>query len=175
MRTFSKVYGMAGLRAGFLIAKPEYQARLAKLVAGSITNGPGVVSITTAAAATASLSDPKLVPERRKINADIRANVLEWMEKNNYTYYKGSQANFFMVDVKRPGAVFSSQMREQHVAIGRSWPSMPSYSRITVGTQEEMDKFKVAFKKCYEATPKSAHLNMPHLENESELCRHLDV
>ncbi len=47
LRTFSKVYGMAGLRAGFFIAKPEYQAKLGKMPAGTVANGSGIVSITT--------------------------------------------------------------------------------------------------------------------------------
>jgi len=175
MRTFSKVYGMAGLRAGFLIAKPELQAKLGKIGPGVSPNGSGVVSITTAAACTASISDPTLIPARRKINADIRANVLEWMDKSGYKYYPGSQANFFMADVKRPGREFSTLMRAEHVAIGRTWPSMPNYVRVTVGTQEEMDKFKVAFKKSYETAPLAATSYLNHIDNPSELNRHLDA
>src|SRR6266702_6278397 len=57
LRTFSKVYGMAGLRAGFFIAKPEFQAKLGKIGPGAPANGGGIVSITTAAACTASLQD----------------------------------------------------------------------------------------------------------------------
>jgi histidinol-phosphate aminotransferase len=176
LRTFSKVYGMAGLRAGFFIAKPELQHKVALIGAGAGTGtGAGSVAISTAAACTASLSDPKLIPARRKINADIRENVLEWMDKNGYGYYKGSQANFFQADVKRPGREFSTLMRAEHVAIGRTWAAMPNYVRVTIGTQEEMDKFKVAYKKCYETAPlpASAYLDTPFVENPSELYRHL--
>jgi histidinol-phosphate aminotransferase len=175
MRTFSKIYGMAGMRAGFLIAKPELQAKLRTLGVGVTSNGSGVVSIATAVASTASLQDKTLIPTRRKINKDVRENVLEWMDKNGYSYLKGSQANFFMVDVKRPGREFSTAMAAEHIRIGRTWPAMPNWPRITVGTQEEMDKFKVAFKKCYEAAPlpASAYLDVPAVENPSELMRHL--
>jgi histidinol-phosphate aminotransferase len=161
LRTFSKIYGMAGLRGGFYIAKPELQAKLGQIGVGVTTNGSGIVAISTAASATAGLKDPTLIPTRRKINADIRANVLEWMDKNGYNYMKGSQANFFQVDVKRPGKQFAAQMTQEHIHIGRTWTAMPNYVRITVGTQEEMDKFKVAFKKCYETAPitESAHLD----------------
>jgi histidinol-phosphate aminotransferase len=170
LRTFSKVYGMAGMRAGFFIARPEYHAKLAQIGSsglGVTTNGAGIVGIATAVACTASLQDPTLIPTRRKINKDIRENVLEWMDKNGYSYYHGSQANFFQVDVKRPGAEFAKLMTAEHIHIGRTWKSMPNYSRITVGTQEEMDKFKVAFKKCYEIAPlpasSTAHLDFkPH-------------
>jgi len=178
LRTFSKVYGMAGLRGGFMIAKPELQAKVPLIgVAAGTGTGAGSVAISTAAACTASLKDPKLIPERRKINADIRANVLEWMDKNGYAYMKGSQANFFQADVKRPGPEFSNLMRAEKVQIGRTWAAMPNYVRVTVGTQEEMDKFKVAFKKCYETAPlpASAFLNAPFEANPSELYRHLYV
>jgi histidinol-phosphate aminotransferase len=175
LRTFSKVYGMAGMRAGFFIAKPELQAKLGKIGTGVTANGSGIVSIATAVACTASLNDKTLIPTRRKINKDIRENVLEWMDKNGYSYMKGSQANFFQVDVKRPGREFSTLMAAEHIRIGRTWAAMPNYSRITVGTQEEMEKFKVAFKKCYEIPPaaSSAYLDMPFVENPSELNRHL--
>jgi histidinol-phosphate aminotransferase len=175
LRTFSKVYGMAGLRGGFMIAKPELQERVAKSsVAAGTGSGSGAVAISTAAACTASIKDPKLVPERRAINTRIRENVLEWMDKNNYAYYKGSQANFFQADVKRPGREFSNLMLAEKVQIGRTWNAMPNYVRVTVGTQEEMDKFKVAFKKCYETAPlvSSAHLDMHYVENPSELDRY---
>jgi len=173
LRTFSKVYGMAGLRAGFFISRPDLHAKIKDLGNGA---GTGIsVPITTIAAATASMKDATLIPTRRKINADIRENVLEWMDKNNYSYYKGSQANFFQVDVKRPGREFSTNMRAEKVQIGRTWNAMPNYCRITVGTQPEMEKFKVAFKKCYEMAPlpASAHLDMPFVENPMELNRHL--
>jgi histidinol-phosphate aminotransferase len=175
LRTFSKIYGMAGLRAGFMIAKPELHARIQQIGTGA---GTGVsVSITTIAACTASMNDATLIPTRRKINKDIRENVLEWMDKNGYKYYPGSQANFFQADVKRPGREFSANMLKEKVQIGRTWAAQPNYCRITVGTQAEMDKFKVAYKKCYEMSPApaSAHLDMPFVENPSELNRHLYV
>jgi len=173
LRTFSKVYGMAGLRAGFFISKPELHAKISQIGTGA---GTGIsVSVTTIAACVASLKDATLIPARRKINADIRANVLEWMDKNNYKYYPGSQANFFQAYVGRPGREFSAAMLKEKIQIGRTWTAMPNYSRITIGTQAEMDKFKVAFKKCYETAPlpASASLNVPFVENPSELNRHL--
>jgi histidinol-phosphate aminotransferase len=170
-RTFSKIYGMAGLRAGFFIAKPDLMQKLSTLEASVGRNGSGSVSMGTAHACTCSIQDKTLIPTRRKINADIRAGTLEWMEKNGYKYYPGSEANFFMVDVKRPGRVFQQQMAEQDVFIGRTWAAMPSYVRVTVGTAEEMEKFKVAFKKSYETAPKAAHLEFPY-NVSSELDRH---
>ena len=173
LRTFSKVYGMAGLRAGFFISKPELHARIQQIGTGA---GTGVsVSITTIAACEASLKDATLIPTRRKINKDIRENVLEWMDKNNYKYYAGSQANFFQADVKRPGREFAANMTKEKIQIGRTWAAQPNYCRITIGTQAEMDKFKVAYKKCYEMAPApaSALLNSPFVDHANELNRHL--
>jgi histidinol-phosphate aminotransferase len=171
-RTFSKIYGMAGLRAGFFIAKPELQEKVAALGIGADRqSSASAVSMGTAHAATCSIQDKDLIPARRKINADIRADTLEWMEKSGYKYYPGSQANFFMVDVKRPGRQFSALMQKEDVYIGRTWAAMPDYVRVTVGTAEEMKKFQVAFKKCYETAPAAAHLDLPYTAY-SEIDRH---
>ena len=170
-RTFSKIYGMAGLRSGFFIAKPELLAKLKDIGPGVTPNGSGAVSMATAHACTASITDKDLIPTRRKINADIRATTLEFMEKNGYKYYPGSQANFFMVDVKRPGRQFSALMQKEDVFIGRTWAAMPNYVRVTVGTADEMQKFQVAFKKCYETAPAAAHLDLPY-DAPSELFRY---
>jgi histidinol-phosphate aminotransferase len=172
MRTFSKIYGMAGLRAGFFIGKPELQDKLQTLGPTVGRNGSASVSMATAHAATCSVQDKDLIPTRRKINGDIRADTLAWLEKNNYKYYPGSQANFFMVDVKRPGREFSALMQKEDVFIGRTWPAMPNYVRVTVGTADEMKKFQTAFKKAYETAPSSAHLDLPYTAY-SELDRHL--
>jgi len=161
-RTFSKIYGMAGLRAGFLIAKPELQAKLAALGPAVTVNGASDVSMATAHACLASVTDPELIPTRRKINADIRAATLEWLEKGGYKYYPGSQANFFMVDVKRPGRQFAALMQKEDVYIGRTWPSMPTWVRVTVGTAPEMKKFQAAFAKVYNTAPAEAHLDLPY-------------
>jgi histidinol-phosphate aminotransferase len=174
VRTFSKLYGMAGLRAGFLIAKPESQQKFSLLgVASGAGTGQSSVSILTATAALASLKDPSLIPTRRKINRDVRENFLEWLEKNGYSYLKGSQASCFLVDVKRPGKEFATQIAKDHIYIGRTWPILPTYPRITVGTQEEMDKFKVAFKKAYELAPlpEHAYLHLPNHYSELDFAR----
>jgi histidinol-phosphate aminotransferase len=170
LRTFSKIYGMAGLRAGFMIAKPELQQKVRMIgTAAGTGTGSGSVAISTAAAATAGLKDPALIPARRKINADIRENVLEWMDKNGYGYMKGSQGNFFQADVKRPGPEFSKLMTAEHVHIGRTWKAMPNYVRVTIGTQEEMEKFKVAYKKCYETAPLAKSAYVDFVDHYSEL------
>ena len=161
-RTFSKIYGMAGLRAGLLIAKPELQAKLAELGPAVTRNAASEVSMATALACLACIKDESLIPARRKINADIREATLAWLDKKGYKYYAGSQSNFFMVDVKRPGREFAALMQKEDVYIGRTWAAMPKYVRVTVGTAPEMKKFQTVFAKVYDSAASVAHLDLPY-------------
>ena len=181
LRTFSKIYGMAGLRAGIVFAKPEYQKKFTDVAipARSLAS----ISITSAAAARASLQDKDLIGLRRKINGDVREETLAFMAKKGYKVLPGSQANFFMVDVGAPqitpgvrgGGAFQRAMMAEKVSIGRSWPSMPNYVRVTVGTKDEMAKFQTAFVKCMDKTnsgaANGASLYMPEYHAPSELYR----
>ena len=140
LRTFSKIYGMAGIRAGMALARPDLLAKIAPY-------GSGRLPVTAAAAAIASLKLPTLIPDRRKINTGIRESTLNFLEQKKFTYLAGSQTNFFMMDVKRPGKEFAAAMAKEKVYVGRTWPMYPTYSRITVGTKDEMEKFKAALMK----------------------------
>jgi histidinol-phosphate/aromatic aminotransferase/cobyric acid decarboxylase-like protein len=139
LRTFSKIYGMAGLRAGAAIGRPDLLQKIASYSAGALP-------VTGMAAATASLKSKNLVPERRKIIGDVRADVLGFLDKHNFKYVP-SMSNKFMVDVKRPGGEIVEAMRKEKIYIGRVWPSWPTYVRVSIGTQDEMNKFKTAFLK----------------------------
>lgn len=173
MRTFSKIYGMAGLRAGFAVGRPDLLMKFANVspAARSLAS----ISITSSAAARASLQDKDLVPLRKKINSDVRSETLEFLTKHGYKIVPGSQANMFMVDVKRPGREFQQAMLKENVAIGRTWPAMPNYVRVTVGTTDEMKKFQTAFVKCMDMPPGAvngaASLHIPDYHIPSELYR----
>jgi histidinol-phosphate aminotransferase len=177
LRTFSKIYGMAGIRAGFAVAKPELLAKFSAVSPAG--RSLASISIVSAAAVTASLKDNDLVPLRRKINGDIRSETLEFLTKKGYKIVPGSQANMFMVDVKRPGREFGTSMIQENVAIGRSWPIMPNYVRVTVGTKDEMAKFQTAFVKCMDKSPATANgaaeLYVPEYHAPSELYRGMAV
>ena len=102
--------------------------------------------VTAVVAATASLREPALVSERRRINGTIRQQTFQFLDRNGFAYIP-SESNCFMVDVKRPGQEVRDAMAKENVMIGRVWPIMPTWVRITVGTQEEMSKFQSAFQK----------------------------
>ena len=140
LRTFSKVYGMAGIRCGLLIARPDLSKRVLE------RGGFNFMPITGVVAATASLRDSSLVAERLRINASIRQGTFQWLGQNGFSYIP-SESNCFMVDVKRPGQEVREAMAKENVFVGRIWPIMPTWVRITVGTQEEMTKFQTAFQK----------------------------
>jgi histidinol-phosphate aminotransferase len=139
LRTFSKIYGMAGLRAGAALARPDLQEKISGF-------SQTMMPITGMAAASASLEAAYVVPERRKSIGAVRENVFGFFEKNNFKYV-ASVSNCFMVDVGRPGQQIVQAMVKEKVVVGRVWKSWPNHVRVTVGTQAEMDKFKTAFAK----------------------------
>jgi histidinol-phosphate aminotransferase len=143
LRTFSKIYGMAGLRCGFAIARPDLLAKLEPY-------GWNSMPVTAVVAAKTSLKHKDLVLERKKINADIRNDVFSWLATNKYSFVP-SESNCFMVDVKRPGKQFIEAMEAKKVYIGRVWPAWPTHVRVTVGTGSEMEAFKKAFKEAMES------------------------
>lgn len=144
LRTFSKLYGMAGIRAGFAMGRPDLLEKLGPYGAGSLP-------ITGLACATASLRASKtVVPERRAINRRIRENTFAHLEKKNIKYI-GSETNFFMMEVNRPSPDFAKAMAKEKVMIGRMWPVWPTKVRVSIGTQAEMDRFTAACDRIYSA------------------------
>jgi histidinol-phosphate aminotransferase len=150
LRTFSKIYGMAGLRCGFAIGRPDLLERINGF------SGWSPMPITAVAAAMASLKHSHLVPDRKQVNTTIREATFEWLAKNGYAYLP-SQANFFMVDAKRPAKEVIAAMASQNVIIGRVWPVWPTHVRVSVGTQPEMERFQVAFERVMKGAAMAAH------------------
>jgi histidinol-phosphate aminotransferase len=143
LRTFSKLYGMAGLRAGAAIGRPDLLDKMKDWSAGAMP-------ITGMVGANASLKVKTLVAERRKIIGDNREDTFEFLTKQNIEFIP-SESNCFMMNVKRAGMSFYRDMAAKKVYIGRVWPAWPEWVRISVGTKEEMAKFKEACKHCYNA------------------------
>jgi histidinol-phosphate aminotransferase len=143
LRTFSKLYGMAGLRAGAAIARPDLLDKMKDWSAGAMP-------VTGMVGATASLNVKSLVAERRKIIGDIREDTLSFLASKNIEFIP-SESNKFMMNVKQPGMQFYKAMADQKVYIGRVWPVWPTWVRVTVGSKDDMAKFKTACLKCYNA------------------------
>jgi histidinol-phosphate/aromatic aminotransferase/cobyric acid decarboxylase-like protein len=139
LRTFSKIYGMAGLRAGAALARPDLLDRLAGYSAG-------MMPITGMVAASASLQSKTVVPERRQRICDVRSEVFSFLDRHKFRFVP-SVSNCFMLDVGQPGVNIVMAMRKEKVYIGRVWPSWPTHVRVTVGTAAEMAKFQAALLK----------------------------
>jgi len=145
LRTFSKTYGMAGLRCGFAVARPDLLEKITD------RSGWNFMPITALVAASASLKDPGLVPERKRINASVRQETFQWLDRNGYSYIP-SEANCFLLDTKRPAKQVIDAMAQRNVFIGRIWPIMPTCARITIGTHDEMLQFQAALQKVMRGT-----------------------
>jgi histidinol-phosphate/aromatic aminotransferase/cobyric acid decarboxylase-like protein len=157
LRTFSKIYGLAGLRAGAVLARPDLMDRMSGWTGSLLWSSP---SITGMVAARASLESKTLIPERKAKIGKVRDDLFSYFEKNKIKYIP-SVSNCVMVDTGKvakdkngapdlPNNPVLLAMRQApyHVYAGRSWPVMPSYIRVTIGLPEEMEKFKTAFSKA---------------------------
>ncbi len=141
-RTFSKIYGMAGLRVGFVAAKPEYIEKLQPL-------RMNVISIVSARAVVAALAErQKFLPERKAALSKTRAETCAWLKERGVKYIDPS-ANFMMIDCGRNARQFISAMPPLGVAPGRPFPPLDNMLRVTIGTDAEMAKFRDVFWKVY--------------------------
>ncbi len=144
LRTFSKLYGMAGLRAGAALGRPDLLAKVRAF------GGLNFLPASGMAGATASLANKALVGQRRRAVAEARKDLFGWLDRKGYAYIP-SEANMVLIDGRRPGRETATAMLEQKVAIGRSWPALPTHVRVTIGTAAEMEKFKAAFERVVRA------------------------
>ncbi len=154
LRTFSKIYGMAGIRCGLAAGRPDLLKQLQPY-------GQNPMPITGSGAANVSLLDAELIPMRKKIIGDTRRDTLTWLAANNYKVIGDSESNCFMIDTGREGKSVIRAMQAENVYIGRTWPVWPNAVRVSVGTPAEMAKFKVAFKKVMDAPPATARVSDP--------------
>jgi histidinol-phosphate aminotransferase len=145
LRTFSKLYGMAGIRMGFAVGRPDLLAKMAQF------SGQNSLPVTAVVAAKASLLDADLVPTRKKIIGDIRVQTLAWLKSEGYTCTP-SESNCFMLDVRRPGKEVQAALAKKEMFVGRIWPAWPQSVRITVGTADEMAAFRKSFTEVMSST-----------------------
>jgi histidinol-phosphate aminotransferase len=137
LRTFSKLYGLAALRAGAALARPDLLEKLRVF-------STFIMPATGMAAATASLKAKGLVGKRRALITEAREETAAWLDKKGFASFP-SEANMLLVDVRRPGPQVTRAMMAHKVMIGRTWPAMPNRVRVSVGTPAEMAKFRAAF------------------------------
>ena len=138
-RTFSKIYGMAGLRCGYAVGQTDTIGQLRAHQSWDSVN------IMAVAAASASLDDANQVASGQRLNQETRTFVTTQLEAMGYNSIP-SQANFVMFDVKRPVVPVIKALKDKNVEVGRLFPAMPNHMRLTIGKKNEMEAFLSAFR-----------------------------
>jgi histidinol-phosphate/aromatic aminotransferase/cobyric acid decarboxylase-like protein len=137
LRTFSKIYGMAGLRAGYSIGRKDLLVRAAAYKSGAMP-------VTSMAAAHAMLNEPELVAARKKGNTERREALFRFLDRHGYAYTP-SVSNKLMVDVRMPTVQMIDALAKRDVFVGRPWPVWPNHVRVSIGSPEDMKRFEAAF------------------------------
>lgn len=136
-RTFSKIYGMAGLRVGYGCGRPD-------LIAKMTPYRNNVVSIVSARAVLAALDlGSKFLDERREKIVRTRTDTCVWLREKKINFIE-PQTNFMMIDVGRNVREVGPAMLAKGVAAGRPFPPYDQMLRVTIGTDAEMAKFRGA-------------------------------
>ncbi len=131
-RTFSKIYAMAGLRLGYAFAHEQTAKRLRLVTSMDNANGLAI------AAAKACLEDPDLVPHSRAVNKESKTMACACLEELGLEYIP-SHANFLMHRVPGNQSEYIRRMRARNIHVGRPFPPMDSYNRLSLGLPDEME------------------------------------
>jgi histidinol-phosphate aminotransferase len=141
-RTFSKLYGMAGVRVGFGCAPPDLVRRMQPF-------RNNVISVLGARAAMAAISlGDRFVADRRARRNAVRTRVCAWLRTEGFRFID-PHANFVLIhvgnDVGKDVAELIPQMLAHGVAVGRRFEAVNQWMRVAIGTDAEMAKFQRAF------------------------------
>jgi len=133
-RTFSKIYGMAGMRLGYAVGAKE---TIAQIREQSLQDNANAAVL---AAGLASLRDPANIGScREKLNS-TRAWLCSELSKDG-RFFIPSQANFVMIDMQTDVRPIVDQFAARNILVGRRFPSMSNFLRVTIGTQQETETF----------------------------------
>lgn len=140
-RTFSKVYGLAGIRCGYAVGQKAAIARMREQQQWDANN------VAALAGARAALADTNYVITMKKRNDDTKKWLNDQLFKLDLVPLP-SETNFEFIDMKRDVKPLIAKLAEAGVHVGRQFPAMPNYLRVTIGTPEEMEAFVAALKKA---------------------------
>ncbi len=133
-RSFSKIYGMAGMRLGYGLAHPETARRLRRFIGRNNANQPALV------AAIAALGDADLIGRSREANARAMGILHDCLEELDLEYMP-SYTNFVMHRINGDHETYRKRMEEHGVRVGRPFPPLLDHNRISIGTPDEMGRF----------------------------------
>ena len=137
-RTFSKIAGLAGMRLGYAIAPREQLAVLRPWATGT-------VNASVKWAGVAALNDREGEARVRKATLELRRKAMADLKALGYESIP-SETNFFMVHLKRPVQPVIDEFRKKNVLVGRPFPPLNESLRVSIGTQDEMARFMVAWR-----------------------------
>jgi histidinol-phosphate aminotransferase len=139
-RTFSKAYGMAGMRIGYAVGSADTIKPLERL------RMPFSISVFGVVAAIAALGDVKHLDAERARNTEVRAFTQKALEDLGCRC-TASHTNFLFANVGRAASQFRSACAAQGILVGRDFPPFEgSHARISLGTMEEMQKATAVFR-----------------------------
>ena len=138
-RTFSKIAGMAGVRLGYGIAPSALAQRMRPYL------GSNNVSVVAKWGGVAALKDTAALEQVRSKTLELRKKTVAQLKELGYSVIP-SEANFFMVNLRRQARQVIQAFRQRGVLVGRPFPPMNEYLRVSVGNADEMDRFIAAFK-----------------------------
>lgn len=139
VRTFSKVFGMAGLRAGYAIGMPQ------TLNAMRTHRLPNNVNVLAAAAAMVTLRDQPHLDREVQLNREAREFTRKALASMGF-HAPASNANFIMVPIGRDSRVFRDACAKHDVLVGRPFPPLTTHARISIGTMDEMKRATDVFR-----------------------------
>ncbi|HEV7668501.1 MAG TPA: histidinol-phosphate transaminase [Thermoanaerobaculia bacterium] len=137
-RTFSKIYGLAGMRLGYAVAQAGTIERLAAEQAWDNVN------VAVIEAARASLADGAYIEKTKRLLLESRRTTMAALEAKGLRTIPSS-TNFFMVDLKKDVRPVIAGLKKKGVEVGRFFPALPNHLRVTVGTGPQMERFLGAF------------------------------
>jgi histidinol-phosphate aminotransferase len=142
-RTFSKAYGMAGLRMGYCVGHPETIRKMADWDAGTGTSSLNVLAMQAGIAAIQQ--EPSVIAAERERNKAVRELTMKWFADRGMKP-TDSQANFVLVNIGRPAKAFREACAKQGVLVGRDFPPFEkTHCRLSFGTMAEMQKALTVF------------------------------
>jgi histidinol-phosphate aminotransferase len=145
-RTFSKIAGLAGMRLGYAVAPKEIIDVLRPLVVSYNT------STIVKFGGVASLKDTANEAKIKQINRQLRDKTTNELKAMGYEIIP-SQTNFFMVNVKKDVSAVGEEFTKKGILVGRKFPPMNEWLRVSIGTEDEMNRFMKAFKELFPAQP----------------------
>lgn len=132
-RTFSKIFGLAGMRVGYAVGQRETLRTVSQQLDALR------ISRLSTAAALAALADPDHIADQQRLNREAREFTVRAMREAGFEIIE-PHGNFVMMNIRRDIRPFQAACRQRGLAIARPFPPLLNYARVTIGTMAEMER-----------------------------------